>query len=158
MINILNRLCTDSELVRNVWDRYDAQEQAPKVISSLIASLKRLLSEKPALLGQNSQMWGLGVQVEATSSAAAAVDMAGQRPAYRNKDSMCQNIHPDKATNAWSVVCPPCLDQILRFAFESQRINVFSVRRARVGEHKNELNTSSSCGDGSCGPRQSFEI
>lgn len=61
-----------------MWDRYDAQEQAPKVISSLITSLKRLLSEKPALLGQNSQMWGLGVQAEATSSAAAAVDMAGR--------------------------------------------------------------------------------
>lgn len=80
--NAYYRLCTDSELIRNLWDRYDAHEQDPKVITSLITSFKRLLSEKPALLGHNSQMWGVGVQAESTSGAAAAaaygLDMAGR--------------------------------------------------------------------------------
>lgn len=47
-----------------------------------MTSLKRLVSEKPALLGQNSQMWGLGVQADNASGAAAAaaygLDMAGR--------------------------------------------------------------------------------
>lgn len=47
--------------MRNVWDRYDAQESGSKVFTSLITALKRLVTEKPALLGIGSQMFGLGV-------------------------------------------------------------------------------------------------
>lgn len=57
----LYRLCTDAELIRNIWDRYDAQDSGSKVFTSLITALKRLITEKPALLGVGSQMFGLGV-------------------------------------------------------------------------------------------------
>ncbi|KAG1868360.1 hypothetical protein DFJ58DRAFT_698074 [Suillus subalutaceus] len=51
----------DAELVRNIWDRYDAQQPGSKVFSSLIVALKRLVTEKPALLGVSPQMMGVGV-------------------------------------------------------------------------------------------------
>ena len=70
MINVLDRLCTDSELVRNVWDRYDAQEQHNHFEATVI---REACSTRPEFPGV-----GLGVQAEATSSAAAAVDMVGR--------------------------------------------------------------------------------
>jgi hypothetical protein len=47
--------------MRNIWHRYDAHENGSKVFTSLLAALKRLLSEKPSLLGVCSQMGGVGV-------------------------------------------------------------------------------------------------
>ena len=58
------RLCTDADLIRNVWSRYDASHATnpnSKVFTSLITVLKRLITEKPALLGVGSQMFGMGV-------------------------------------------------------------------------------------------------
>lgn len=54
--------------MRNVWDRYDAEESGSKVFTSLIAALKRLVTEKPALLGVCAQMFGVGVQTSTGSS------------------------------------------------------------------------------------------
>jgi len=80
-----HRLCSDAELLRNLWERYDAQDDGPKVVNSLITALKRLVTERPALLGQSSHMSGIGVQAElasgASSTAGAAaygLDMAGR--------------------------------------------------------------------------------
>ncbi|KAG6888448.1 hypothetical protein C0992_008477 [Termitomyces sp. T32_za158] len=58
----------DAELMRNVWDRYDAQESGAKVFASLVTALKRLITEKPAILGVGTQMAGVGVSPEATVS------------------------------------------------------------------------------------------
>jgi len=78
-----NRLCSDAELIRNMWDRYDAQDAGSKALSSLITALKRLVTEKPALLGQSLQMGGIGSQVDssplgASGAAAYGLDMAGR--------------------------------------------------------------------------------
>ncbi|KAG0696480.1 hypothetical protein DFH29DRAFT_1025466 [Suillus ampliporus] len=51
----------DAELVRNIWDRYDAQQTGSNVFSSLIVALKRLVTEKPALLGVSTQIMGVGI-------------------------------------------------------------------------------------------------
>jgi len=65
-----------------MWDRYDAQDTGSKAVSSLITALKRLVTEKPALLGVGGQMGGVGVQAEGTSgptsAAAYGLDMAGR--------------------------------------------------------------------------------
>lgn len=50
--------------MRNVWARYDAEETGSNVFTSLVASLNRLVTEKPALLGISSQMPGLGVSAQ----------------------------------------------------------------------------------------------
>ena len=47
--------------MRNVWARYDAEGSGSKVFSALVTALKRLVTEKPALLGVNTQMLGVGV-------------------------------------------------------------------------------------------------
>lgn len=47
--------------MRSFWERYDAEESGSNVFTSLITALKRLVTEKPALLGVNSQMFGVGV-------------------------------------------------------------------------------------------------
>ena len=47
--------------MRSFWDRYDALDGGSKVFTSLISSLKRLATEKPALLGVGHQMLGVGV-------------------------------------------------------------------------------------------------
>lgn len=54
--------------MRNVWDRYDAQHSGSRVFGSLITALKRLVTEKPALLGVGSQMLGVGVASDGGSS------------------------------------------------------------------------------------------
>ncbi|KAJ3930574.1 MAG: hypothetical protein NXY57DRAFT_300956 [Lentinula lateritia] len=60
-MEIMRGLCSDAELMRSVWDRYDAQEHGSNALSTLITALKRLITEKPALLGVGSQMFGVGV-------------------------------------------------------------------------------------------------
>ena len=56
-----NRLCTDAELIHNVWAPYDAEQSGSNVFTSLITALNRLVTEKPALLGVGSQLFGMGV-------------------------------------------------------------------------------------------------
>lgn len=58
------RLCNDAELIRNIWDRYDAKQNGSKVFTSLVTALKRLVTEKPTLLGVATQMSGVGVSVD----------------------------------------------------------------------------------------------
>ncbi|KAI0795954.1 hypothetical protein C8Q75DRAFT_791099 [Abortiporus biennis] len=60
-MEILRGLCSDADLMRHVWDRYDAEETGSKVFSSLVTALGRLVTEKPSLLGVNSQIYGVGV-------------------------------------------------------------------------------------------------
>ncbi|THH26880.1 hypothetical protein EUX98_g7308 [Antrodiella citrinella] len=67
-MEVMRGLCSDAELVRNVWDRYDAEEGGSKVFSSLVAALRRLVTEKPALLGVGTQMYGVGVSPQHGSS------------------------------------------------------------------------------------------
>lgn len=66
--------------MRNVWDRYDAQGvDGSQVFTSLITALKRLVTEKPALLGVGSQLLGVGVQHEGMSSSGSSygLDVGG---------------------------------------------------------------------------------
>ncbi|KAH9917524.1 uncharacterized protein B0H18DRAFT_1123603, partial [Fomitopsis serialis] len=67
-MEIMRGLCSDAELIRNVWERYDAEEGGSKVFTSLITALKRLVTEKPALLGVCTQMFGVGVPTSSGSS------------------------------------------------------------------------------------------
>ncbi|KAH9933694.1 hypothetical protein B0H21DRAFT_699431 [Amylocystis lapponica] len=67
-MEIMRGLCSDAELMRNVWDRYDAEHGGSKVFTSLVSALKRLVTEKPVLLGVGSQMFGVGVPTNAGSS------------------------------------------------------------------------------------------
>ncbi|RDB21958.1 Protein MON2 [Hypsizygus marmoreus] len=75
-LEIMRGLCSDAELMRNVWDRYDAQESGSKVFGSLITALKRLVTEKPALLDVGTQMSGLGVLPEHVGSG-YGIDVGG---------------------------------------------------------------------------------
>ncbi|KAL4066352.1 hypothetical protein V8B97DRAFT_2111374 [Scleroderma yunnanense] len=68
-MEIMRGLCSDAELIRNIWDRYDAQQTGAKVFTSLISALKRLVTEKPAILGVCSQMSGVGVPSHTTETA-----------------------------------------------------------------------------------------
>ncbi|KAF5376426.1 hypothetical protein D9615_008633 [Tricholomella constricta] len=78
-MEIMRGLCSDAELMRSVWDRYDAQDAGSKVFASLVTALKRLITEKPALLGVSSQMSGLGVSADTGSTYSLDVGgMAGR--------------------------------------------------------------------------------
>ena len=66
--------------MRNVWERYDAEEGGSKVFTSLITALKRLVTEKPALLGVCTQMFGIGVPTNSGSNsdlASYGLDVGG---------------------------------------------------------------------------------
>ena len=65
--------------MRNVWDRYDAEDGGSKVFTSLITALKRLVTERPTLLGVCQQMFGAGVSTHAgsTTDGAYALDVGG---------------------------------------------------------------------------------
>jgi hypothetical protein len=65
--------------IRNMWDCYDVPKSDSKALSSLITALKRLVTERPAVLGVRSQMGGIGVQPDASpasSADACRLDMA----------------------------------------------------------------------------------
>jgi hypothetical protein len=47
------------------------------VITSLVTALKRLVTEKPALLGVGSQMFGVGVHSDGGSSSSYGLDVGG---------------------------------------------------------------------------------
>ncbi|CAK5277941.1 unnamed protein product [Mycena citricolor] len=78
-MEILRGLCSDAELMRNVWARYDAQinGSTSKVFTTLVAALKRLLTEKPALLGVSTQIFGVGVQPDVGANSGYGLDVAG---------------------------------------------------------------------------------
>ncbi len=59
--------------MRNVWDRYDAEDGGSKVFTSLISALKRLLTERPQLLGVCQQMFGIGVSAHPSSASTESV-------------------------------------------------------------------------------------
>lgn len=60
-----------------MWDRYDAEEGGSKIFNTLVAALKRLVTEKPALLGVGSQMYGVGVPPQSGSSDGYGLDVGG---------------------------------------------------------------------------------
>lgn len=74
---MLCSLCSDAELMRNVWARYDAEDTGSKVFTSLVAALKRLVTEKPALLGVSSQMHGIGVSAQSGSTEGGSTSGSG---------------------------------------------------------------------------------
>ncbi|KAL1725821.1 guanine nucleotide exchange factor in Golgi transport N-terminal-domain-containing protein, partial [Schizophyllum commune] len=77
-MEIMRGLCSDAELVRGIYDRYDAQEaENSNVYASLVTALNRLLSEKPSLLGVGTQMYGVGVPAEGTSSSYSLESVSG---------------------------------------------------------------------------------
>ncbi|KAJ7026944.1 hypothetical protein C8F04DRAFT_1008614 [Mycena alexandri] len=81
-MEIMRGLCSDAELMRNVWARYDAHHSGSNVFTALITALKRLVTEKPALLGVSTQMFGIGVQPDNVSSTSGSgsgygLDVAG---------------------------------------------------------------------------------
>ncbi|KAH0826455.1 guanine nucleotide exchange factor in Golgi transport N-terminal-domain-containing protein [Lanmaoa asiatica] len=76
-MEIMRGLCSDTELICNIWDRYDAEESGSKVFSPLISSLKRLVTEKPALLGVSSQMMGIGAPSHSEGGSSYGLDVGG---------------------------------------------------------------------------------
>ncbi|KAJ6632164.1 hypothetical protein B0H10DRAFT_1976381 [Mycena sp. CBHHK59/15] len=76
-MEIMRGLCSDAELMRNVWARYDAHHSGSNVFTALIAALKRLVTEKPALLGVSSQMFGVGVQSDNSGASGYGLDVGG---------------------------------------------------------------------------------
>ncbi|EIW78018.1 hypothetical protein CONPUDRAFT_146079 [Coniophora puteana RWD-64-598 SS2] len=95
-MEVIRGLCSDAELIRNIWDRYDALQPPPsqdpntptassgasKVFASLLTTLKRLVTEKPAILGVSSQMFGIGVSSHSsenvsTSGSGGIYDVGG---------------------------------------------------------------------------------
>lgn len=54
--------------MRSIWARYDGKDSGSKVYGSLVTALKRLITEKPSLLGVNQSMLGVGVPNETAST------------------------------------------------------------------------------------------
>lgn len=76
-MEIMRGLCSDAELMRNVWARYDAHHSGSNVFTALITALKRLVTEKPALLGVSAQIFGVGVQPDGTLNSGYGLDVGG---------------------------------------------------------------------------------
>ncbi|KAK7044950.1 guanine nucleotide exchange factor in Golgi transport N-terminal-domain-containing protein [Favolaschia claudopus] len=79
-MEIMRGLCSDAQLMRNVWVRYDARHTGLNVFTALITALKRLVTEKPALLGGSTQIFGVGVLSDNATGASKSgygLDVAG---------------------------------------------------------------------------------
>ncbi|KAJ3872331.1 thaumatin family-domain-containing protein [Lentinula edodes] len=75
--NARNSSCSDAELMHNVWDRYDAQEHGSNALKTLITALKRLVTEKPALLGGSAYSLDGVVGMVATAASATVPNVVG---------------------------------------------------------------------------------
>jgi hypothetical protein len=62
--------------MRRVWERFDAHPDGSSVFTQLVTALKRLVTEKPVVLGASQQMLGVGVPGGSDSFGPAA-GMAG---------------------------------------------------------------------------------
>lgn len=77
-MEIMRGLCNDAELIRNIYSRYDANgSSSSPVIGSLVTALKRLVTEKPAILGANPRIHGVGATVAETPSSATSEGFSG---------------------------------------------------------------------------------
>jgi hypothetical protein len=77
-MEVMRGLCSDADLVRHIWDRYDGEESGSNVFSALTSALNRLLTEKPALLGVAAQMSGIGVpQSDSVGSSGSGYGLDG---------------------------------------------------------------------------------
>ncbi|KAF9033039.1 hypothetical protein BDZ89DRAFT_1036881 [Hymenopellis radicata] len=74
-MEIMRGLCSDAELMRNVWDRYEAS--GSKVFTALITALNRLVTEKPAMLGLGYSLDINGVAGMVANAAVGVVGMMG---------------------------------------------------------------------------------
>ena len=54
-------------------DRYDSQQSHSAVFASLVNTLNRVISEKPALLGVSTKIFGVGVGAGSADSSALDV-------------------------------------------------------------------------------------
>ncbi|KZT05808.1 uncharacterized protein LAESUDRAFT_779842 [Laetiporus sulphureus 93-53] len=79
-MEVMRGLCSDAELMRKIWERYDAEAEGSKIFTSLVTALKRLVTEKPDLLGVCTEMYGVGVPTGSGSSSdlsAYGLDVGG---------------------------------------------------------------------------------
>ncbi|KAJ7444127.1 hypothetical protein B0H11DRAFT_446750 [Mycena galericulata] len=112
---IIRGLCSDAELMRNVWARYDAHHSGSNVYTALITALKRLITEKPALLGVSTQIFGAGVQPDASSGAASnsgyGLGVAGMAGIVANAASATVSMVVDMQGSAVKLQCIDHLDE-----------------------------------------------
>ena len=81
--------------MRHVWLRYDAESSGSKAFISLLTALKRLVTEKPALLGVSSQMSGVGVPSSANTedrTSSHGMDVAGVAGMVANAASATMSV------------------------------------------------------------------
>lgn len=55
----LRRLCRDTSLLTEVWQTFDSGKDS-SIYGDLVSAVRRIISEKPALLGTNEAMQGHG--------------------------------------------------------------------------------------------------
>lgn len=103
-MEIVRGLCSDQELMRGIWERYDSRVQSAGsgssgVFSALVTALRRLATEKPSLLGVSSQMGGVGV-----STKDAAAEIAGNSSVYGGNVGLVAGMFATAATTTISGV------------------------------------------------------
>lgn len=54
-MEVARSLCSDGELLRNLWRWYDSSSSPTRVFTSLISALHRIATENPGLLGTSSE-------------------------------------------------------------------------------------------------------
>ncbi|KAG8736515.1 hypothetical protein FRC10_009226 [Ceratobasidium sp. 414] len=103
-MEIVRGLCGDSDLMRATWERYDARANSGTaassgVFSALVTALRRLATEKPALLGVGAQMGGVGVSTKDVAS-----DITGGSSVYGGNVGLVAGMVANAATTTISGV------------------------------------------------------
>ncbi|KAF8311099.1 hypothetical protein DL93DRAFT_1519713 [Clavulina sp. PMI_390] len=70
-MEIMRGLCSEVSIIRAMWDQYDSKGSGSTVFTSLVTALKRLAMEKPALLGVEPMMFGIGVTASGSDASYA---------------------------------------------------------------------------------------
>lgn len=64
-----SRLCHDPFFLLKLWQRYDGTPNRSNIVTNLVFTLNRVITERPHLLGVNSTIGGLGIASGSSSDA-----------------------------------------------------------------------------------------
>ena len=115
-LEVFRNIHSDSTLTRSIYSHFDEQEEKRNIVRDHLATLVRLASEKPAIIGLGSQSTIPAVNAPSkhNTDEQAAIQAEGL---FGGIGAAVTLIEPDAPgiSTRWSTIRVPCIDQFDKF-------------------------------------------
>lgn len=111
-LEVFRNIHSDSTLTRSIYSHFDEQEEKRNIVRDHLATLVRLASEKPAIIGLGSQSTVPAVNAHSkdNSDEQAAIQAEGLIGGIGAAVTLIEPDAPGISTR-WSTIRVPCIDQ-----------------------------------------------